>query len=127
MDEGIALAESVEKISADLSLTRESKSELVSLCKEGVLLFFEYMEWVRGRFAPYEMSHSPNVKRGKCAESFEMVFIDGQTPVSVVEVTLSKKPFVVPESAIDYGDELGPALKTKWENFSYIRALQKGV
>jgi hypothetical protein len=131
LDDGIVMGDGVGKIAQELELSEQEREELQSLVKEDVLLLDEYMDWIRKRRSD---GNEQEIKRGRVVsdtryreknESFDLLFIDGQVPVSLVDVTISKMPIPVPTGVIDYGDNLRPALVTKWKEYQYIRALKK--
>ena len=115
LDDGIATGDSVEKISTDLKLNEEDKTKLKSMVKEDVLLFSDYREWiksVRGDSSP------KNVKN----HSLQLFLVDGQHPVSVYAVTLSETQISIPESVVDYGENLRGLVRTKWPEYKHVCA-----
>ena len=117
-DEGIATGESVREIAKDLKLSDQEKVTLESLVKENVLLLSDYQEWARTVRGESPRPASPRAK------NLELVFIDGQHPVSVLAVTLSEHEIGLPESTIDYGENLRSIVRTKWPEYGHVHAVK---
>jgi len=118
-DAGIATEDSAEEIAKDLNLSEEDKMTLKSIVKENVLLLSDYEEWIQSM-----RGHRDPASPRRTSKRIDLIFIDGQHPVSVLAVTLSEQPIPIPETMVDYGENLRSILATKWPQYKHVCAVK---
>lgn len=107
LDEGIALAEALPQMFEDLKI--EKNPNIDQLVQEGIVLWPDFAKWARDSWPERWPSHSSSEE---VPSDLEMNLLDGQSPVTLSKVVLSKNSLEAQPGT----ESIRSVLRTKWPN-----------